>query len=50
MKWKDGTLARVEVLSKAGKTCRLSYKDKTIILETVKGRRYSFDQGLNRIK
>lgn len=48
MKWKDGSLAEVEVLSKAGKHCRLHYRDKTVKIETQTGKQYSFDGILQR--
>jgi len=47
--WNDGILSGVEVLSKAGKPCRIRYKDKTIEFETVKGESYKFDGELKRI-
>ena len=43
MKWKEGILTDVTVLSKAGKNCCLNYKDKTVQIETEKGNTYSFD-------
>ena len=43
MKWKEGMLTDVTVLSKAGKNCCLHYKDKTVKVETEKGNTYSFD-------
>jgi len=46
MKWKDGTLSSVKVLSKAGKTCRLNYNGKMVALQTSKGGVYSFDSAL----
>jgi len=47
--WNDNKLNGVEVLSKAGKPCRIRYKDKTIEFETVKGESYKFDGELKRI-
>ncbi|WP_405296848.1 glycosyl hydrolase family 95 catalytic domain-containing protein [Algibacter sp. Ld11] len=46
--WKDATLQSVEVLSKVGNKCILTYKDKLIEFETTKGQTYQFDGTLNQ--
>ncbi len=48
MNWKNGALTRVEVLSKAGKTCCLYYKDKVVRFDTKLGETYSLCSSLNR--
>lgn len=47
--WKNGTLDRVEVTSKAGGICKLQYHDKIIEFHTVSGMSYHFDGMLNKI-
>lgn len=46
--WKKGKLNYVEVLSKAGKSCKLKYRDKIIEFETKPGGKYKFDGMLNK--
>lgn len=41
--WANSALTQVEVLSKTGGTCKLTYKDKLIEFETKSGETYSFD-------
>ncbi len=48
VRWKDGKLARVTILSKAGRTCRLRYGNQTRTFETVAGETYELDGQLNR--
>lgn len=45
--WKDSELTNIEVLSKVGGKCTLSYKDKHIEFNTIKGETYTFDGMLN---
>ncbi|MFO7369228.1 MAG: glycoside hydrolase family 95 protein [Bacteroidales bacterium] len=47
--WKNGTLESVEVISKTGNSCCLNYKDKRVILDTVKGGVYALNSDLNKI-
>lgn len=49
IKWKDGALAEVAILSKVGKQCRLRYKDQQIVFDTKVGNIYRFDGSLTRI-
>jgi alpha-L-fucosidase 2 len=42
--WKNNKLTKVNVYSKNGAKCRLSYGDKSISFDTAKNQRYSFDQ------
>ena len=44
--WKDGVLLKVEVLSKAGKRCRLKYGDYIVEFDTKKGQTYYLDGSL----
>ena len=48
MKWKEGALLHVDLLSKTGRHCCLHYQDKTIGIETEKGGIYSFDGELKQ--
>ena len=45
-RWEDGLLQEVEVLSKAGEQCRISYQGNRIDFPTEQGKRYSLDQDL----
>ena len=47
--WQRGKLQTLEVLSKNGGTCHLRYQDKTISVETQKGKTYRFDAGLKQL-
>ncbi|OIQ66426.1 hypothetical protein GALL_520030 [mine drainage metagenome] len=47
--WKNDTLDRVEVTSKAGGVCRLQYHNKIIEINTVKGGTYYFDGMLKKV-
>ncbi|WP_246150939.1 glycoside hydrolase family 95 protein [Adhaeribacter aerolatus] len=49
LKWNNGKLQALEVLSKAGTPCQLRYGDKTISFKTKKGQRYKLDANLKRI-
>jgi len=44
--WKDGQLKQADILSKAGSRCILVYKDKSIGLETEKGKSYKLSMNL----
>ena len=44
--WKDGTLARTEILSNSGSRCRIAYMAKDRELSTEKGKTYSIDGSL----
>ncbi|MBE7169398.1 MAG: glycoside hydrolase family 95 protein [Williamsia sp.] len=43
LRWKEGKLTDIEMLSKVGGDCRLRYKDHAISLKTEKGQWYRFD-------
>ncbi|SEN64153.1 alpha-L-fucosidase 2 [Mucilaginibacter gossypiicola] len=47
--WQNGQLKNVEVFSKLGKTCRLSYAGKTVDIETQKGKSYRFNADLKQL-
>lgn len=47
--WQKGQLQRVQVLSKVGGICRLRYHDKTISINTQKGRSYQFNADLKQL-
>ncbi|MDB4582044.1 glycoside hydrolase N-terminal domain-containing protein [Draconibacterium sp.] len=47
LEWKQGQLERLEVLSKKGKTCNISYKGKTASFETNEGQLYLLGENLN---
>lgn len=47
--WTDGKLSRLEVLSKAGETCRLRYRERKIEFETSIGQTYGFDGELKAL-
>lgn len=49
MQWKDGQLVQAGILSKAGGTCVVKYKGKTVTLNTQKGKRYNIQSPLFRI-
>ena len=49
IEWVDGKLKSVNVISKAGKKCTLSYQGKKIAIKTKKGKQYRFDGDLNRL-
>jgi alpha-L-fucosidase 2 len=46
MKWLNGQLSSVEVLSKYGSKCKLNYKGKTTNFNTTKGKVYKLDANL----
>ncbi len=46
MKWANGKLSSVEILSKAGYTCIVCYKGKTKTFGTTKGGVYQLDSDL----
>ena len=41
--WEDGILQEVEILSKAGESCSLSYKGNSIDFQTEQGKRYTLN-------
>jgi alpha-L-fucosidase 2 len=45
--WKDGKLITAKIQSKAGSRCFVEYKNKSIELETEKGKSYSMDGSLS---
>jgi alpha-L-fucosidase 2 len=47
--WQKGQLQGVQVLSKVGGVCRLHYRDKTISINTQKGRSYQFNADLKQL-
>ncbi|MFC2125666.1 glycoside hydrolase N-terminal domain-containing protein [Bacteroidota bacterium] len=47
--WENGKLNSIEVLSKAGKKCKLRYNDKTIEFETELGVSYNLDSNLTML-
>jgi alpha-L-fucosidase 2 len=49
IQWKDGLLQDLSVLSLSGKDCLIRYKNKTVHIQTAKGKRYSFDKELQPI-
>ena len=48
-KWKNSVLQEVEILSKKGGQCKLSYKDIEIVFDTKSGKKYKFDNQLEKI-
>lgn len=50
LRWDEGKLKQVDVVSKAGKSCTLKYGEKQIQFKTKKDQRYSFDGNLRQIK
>ncbi|HEV8282942.1 MAG TPA: glycoside hydrolase N-terminal domain-containing protein [Chitinophagaceae bacterium] len=49
LKWSEGQLKSVDVLSLAGKDCLLRYKDKIISFKTEKGKTYKFNGDLQKL-
>ena len=49
IKWQEGKLQHVTILSKAGNPLRVRYKDKTVTIKTVKNLKYHFDGSLTSI-
>lgn len=49
IRWKNGLLEGVEVVSKTGNTCNLNYKNKKVVFDTTEGGIYSLDSGLNKV-
>jgi len=47
--WANGKLQKLEVLSKAGKNCKLHYGDNIVEIPTEKGKTYTFDANLKKI-
>jgi alpha-L-fucosidase 2 len=47
--WQQGKLQELQVLSKAGGLCRLRYHDKTIQINTQKGKWYQFNADLKQL-
>jgi alpha-L-fucosidase 2 len=48
LKWKQGKLQQVKVVSKTGNTCHLKYGEKELQFATKKNGSYSFDGGLKK--
>jgi alpha-L-fucosidase 2 len=46
LKWNDGQLQSVDVISLAGKDCLLRYNGKTKLLKTEKGKTYKLNSDL----
>ncbi|WP_139112894.1 glycoside hydrolase N-terminal domain-containing protein [Mucilaginibacter sp. PPCGB 2223] len=49
MKWQNGKLQRLEVISKAGSDCELKYAGQAVKFKTVKGKTYKFNGELKAI-
>ena len=49
IKWHEGKLQHVTILSKAGNPLHLRYKDKTVTIKTVKNQKYHFDGSLTSV-
>ncbi len=49
LKWQNGKLDRVEVLSAAGNSCTLRYNSKVVELKTTKGKTYAFNGELQKL-
>lgn len=49
LSWSEGKLQRVEILSKAGRQCRLRYNGKELRFDTEAGKSYSFNGGLEKL-
>jgi alpha-L-fucosidase 2 len=47
--WANGKLQKLEVLSKAGQSCKLHYGDNVVEIPTEKGKTYTFDANLKKI-
>lgn len=50
MKWKNGRLSALNILSKAGNVCTVKYEGKELKFTTESGKRYSIDSALQLIK
>jgi len=50
IKWREGKLQSVDILSRAGKDCLLRYKDKIVAFTTENGKTYKFDGNLELLK
>jgi alpha-L-fucosidase 2 len=48
--WKNGALQTVEVLSRAGKKCQLQYKSYGLDFDTEKGKVYTFNGQLEKLR
>jgi len=46
IKWSNGALSEVRLLSKSGKDCKIRYKDKVVQMKTRKGKQYVLNQDL----
>ncbi len=46
IKWNNGELSEVRLLSKAGKDCKIRYTDKVVEMKTSKGEQYVLNQDL----
>ena len=49
IEWTDGELVRAVIKSRIGNDCNLRYSNKTIKFKTQKGKKYSFNNSLERI-
>ena len=49
VKWKEGKLVEVEIVSKAGKDCNIRYNGNVFNLPTQKGKKYTLNGQLKRI-
>ena len=49
VKWREGKLVEVEILSKAGKDCNIRYNGNVVNLPTQKGKKYTLNGDLKRI-
>lgn len=50
MKWKNGRLSALNILSKAGNICTIKYAGKELKFTTERGKRYSIDTALQLMK
>jgi alpha-L-fucosidase 2 len=50
IKWKQGKLEQIELLSIAGNECWLRYGGKELRVATQKGKKYVFNNNLERLK
>lgn len=49
LKWNEGILRQIEILSNAGSDCILRYKEKTLNLKTSKGKTYKLNGDLQQL-
>ncbi|MDN5204573.1 glycoside hydrolase family 95 protein [Fulvivirgaceae bacterium BMA10] len=48
--WKNGELQNIEIKSKAGKKCKLRYKNRSVDFNTEQGKTYKFNGKLKKIR